>query len=380
MKLLSLVLIFAIANSGFAKSQRENEDKKLKQALVVGGTVVAVIVGWPIMRRANYKLFEVAVDKIEKTARRSRMALANFTEVEITDPPLYRLTAPDGSQHHILGTMHISNLSLSDFAKDSKLFPILEQANILMPEFAKARFTQVLKYSLMERRPTRRLVSQRKLSQQLGEQHWQKLTEMIAEKPDLKPFEQPLDQLMAKIDTATAGDVYDKLLRYGFDYATPTEGLKMDFQLIRYGRQHGKTLIGLETFKQGSSAALKARLTNVADVNDLKELIDKGGIDYVTDTLTDSIHHYANGALDESVSALLNALRPARGKAKFDNIMLDQRNIAWVESGKIQKNCVQGNNCLVFVGLAHLTEGNNTLIKLLQKQGYQIERIAGVAP
>ena len=238
MKLLSLVLIFAIANSGFAKSQRENEDKKLKQALVVGGTVVAVIVGWPIMRRANYKLFEVAVDKIEKTARRSRMALANFTEVEITDPPLYRLTAPDGSQHHILGTMHISNLSLSDFAKDSKLFPILEQANILMPEFAKARFTQVLKYSLMERRPTRRLVSQQKLSQQLGEQHWQKLTEMIAEKPDLKPFEQPLDQVMAKIDTSTAGDVYDKLLRYGFDYATPTEGLKMDFQLIRYGRQH----------------------------------------------------------------------------------------------------------------------------------------------
>lgn len=377
MKLLSLVLIIAIGSTGLADETNEDDrHKRLKQGVIIGGVVVGAIVGWRILRHANYKLHEKYVDGVEKIARRSRMPLSEFTKVEITDPPIYRLTAPDGSQHHILGTMHISNLSLSDFAKDSKLFPILEQANILMPERVKTPLTSALKlqFSYAFNRQRRQMFTSRpKLSEQLGEQRWQKLTQMIAEKPDLKPFEQPLDEFIAKIDTSPADDVYRRLLDYGFGYATPVEGLMMDYQLMRYGRQHGKTLIGLETFKQVTSALKKIKSSS--SVDDLKELIDKGGIDYITDTTIDLVHGYADGKKTDELYQLWTELTPQSVKAAGEKFLLDQRNIAWVESGKIQKNCVQGNRCLIFVGLGHLVKTDNTLIKLLRERGYQIERL-----
>ena len=377
MKLLLLLLI-AISGNVFADQTSGNEErrKQLKRGVMWGGAIVGGIVGWRVLRWADYKMFDIYIDGMEKVARRSRMSLARFTKVNISDPPIYRLTAPDGSQHHILGTMHISNLSLSDLPKDSKLSQIVEQANILIPEIAGARFTSALRFQFSLNKVTwrRQFVWQQRLSEQLGDEHWQKLTQMIAEKPDLKPFEQPLGRFMDEIDSLDADDVYSRLSTYGQNYATPIEGLKMDFQLIRYGREHGKTLIGLETFKQARASFMKTLDASNVGIDDLKRLIDKGGIDYVTEVTIDSIRHYADGNLDESYKSL-KKITPLDTRNAVDTFMLDQRNIAWVESGKIQKNCVNGNNCLIFVGFAHLTEGSNTLIKLLQKQGYKVERI-----
>ena len=374
-----LTLILTISSVGFA-DQPDDRKKRLKQGTMWGGVVVGGIVGWRVLKYADRKLLKKWNVFAERIARKSRMSLSRHTKVDITDPPIYQLTAPDGSQHHILGTMHISNLSLSDFPEDSKLWSILEQANILMPErdLHKDSLTRelVFKASVMH---SVRFGKQQKLSEQLGEPHWQKLRQMIAEKPDLKPVEQPLDEFMAEIDTSTANDVYSRLLDYALEYSTPAKSnLMMDAQLVRYARKKGKKLIGLETDKQIASAGAKAVKSIVYDVYDLRRLIDKGGIDYVADSYTDAINHYASGKIDDSIE-LLRLIRA--GDIKRDayldamDIMLDQRNIAWVESGKIQKNCVNGNKCLIFVGFGHLTGGGNTLIKLLKEKGYMIERI-----
>ena len=364
---LSLISLIVISSSVFASQTNSNDNRKerLKQAVYVGGAVAGGIVSWRVLRRLDYKLGQILIDRNEKIARRSRMPLSRFTKVEITDPPIYRLTAPDGSQHHILGTYHNSNISISDFPADSKLFPILEQANILMPERI-TRFTSVYTYLIKKRlRPRKLFTPQEKLSEQLGEEYWQKLTQMIAEKPDLKPFEQPLDEFMNEFDRLTVEDAYQKLMDYGYQYATPLKYLAMDWQLVRYGHKHGKKVIGLETEKQAFKKLLEAEAeyANHISIDDLKQFIDEGGIDGDADHVLNLIHQYGKGRYERT---------PMTG----DKFLLDQRNIAWVESGKIQKNCVQGNKCLIFVGNAHLSvQRGNTLIELLQKQGYKIENL-----
>ena len=378
-KLLSLTLLI-VTSGGVLADQTDGNDnrkKRLKQGIYVGGAVVGGIVSWRVLRRLDYKLSERLTSLHDKRARRSRMPLSRFTKVEVTDPPLYRLTAPDGSQHHILGTVHISNISLSDFSTDSKLFPILEQANILMPERI-PRFTSELTfhYHLLIRkwlRSRKLFTPQEKLSEQLGEEYWQKLTQMIAEKPDLKPFEQPLDEFMNEFDRLTAKDAYNKLLDYSDQYTTPAGYLAMDWQLVRYGHKHGKKMIGLETGKQSRKKSLQAEAahndTVMIGVDDLKKFIDDGGIDSKVSYRLNRYVQYAKGRHQYANWVYREHAFPE------DEIMLDQRNIAWVESGKIQKNCVQGNKCLIFVGNAHLTDGSNTLIELLQKKGYKIENL-----
>ena len=374
-KLLLLLLLTTISGSGFAN-----------------------IASWRLLKRLDYKLYEVWSRSAEKTARRHRMALSKFTKMDITDPPIYRLIAPDGSQHHILGTMHISKLSLSDFPTDSKLFPILEQANILIPERIDESFTSVFRiyYQLnikhrlpklskvLTRSNKAKDIEQPKLSEQLGEQHWQKLTQIIAEKPDLKPFEQSLDKFIQEIDGSTANDIFQRLVKYGNVYVAPfSQNLTMDNQLVRYGREHGKTLIGLEDAKQIASVykAMREALgrtyrkdISADDVYALKWLIDRGGIDFVGDTVTYSMHLYTKGEIEKS-RKWLNLFVREELQAVRDEFLFDRRNIAWVESGKIQTNCVHGNNCLIFVGFGHLEEGGNALIKLLREQGYSIDRI-----
>lgn len=372
MGFIFLILALTINSVVLADQPDDIDDRKkrLKQGIMWGGAVVGVIVGWQVLKYADYKLFQEIRRFSERIARKSRMQLSRHTKVDITDPSIYQLTAPDGSQHHILGTMHISNLSLSDFPDDSKLWPILEQANILIPErdLLKDRFTTALlwKVSVKKMRSVR-FGKQQKLSEQLGEPHWQKLRQMIAEKPDLKPVEQSLDEFMAEIDASTANDVYLQLDDYGIEYASGpfANSLTMDHQLVRYARKQGKKLIGLETQEQIFLAHLKATKSIVYDVYDLRQLIDEGGIDDVANKLTDDINRYAKGRSTEDRTTAPD----------YDDITLDQRNIAWVESEKIQKNCVNGNKCLIFVGRAHLTGGGNTLIKLLKEQGYMIERI-----
>lgn len=372
-KLLLLLLLTTISSSSFAN-----------------------IASWRLLKRLDYKLYEARNRSAEKTARRHRLALSKFTKIDITDPPIYRLIAPDGSQHHILGTMHTSKLSLSDFPTDSKLFPILEQANILIPERVIERFSSEFRFyyqlnikhrlpklSKMLTRSNKAKIEQPKLSEQLGEEHWQKLTQIIAEKPDLKPFEQSLDKFMQKIDRSTADTIFRLLVKSGREYVSPFDHkLNMDVQLMRYGKEHGKTLIGLEDIKQvvsvheamGKALRQAYRQDISADVYYLKWLIDKGGIDFVGDTVNYSMHLYTKGKLEESKKWSYLFTRKEVQTVR-DEFLLDRRNIAWVESGKIQTNCVHGKKCLIFVGFWHLEEGDNALIKLLQKQGYSIDRI-----
>ena len=59
----------------------------------------------------------------------------------------------------------------------------------------------------------------------------------------------------------------------------------------------------------------------------------------------------------------------------YVDIVLDQRNLRWMETGKIQKHCTKNNQCLVYVGFSHLLRGKEPLIKLLQKEGFEVREL-----
>ena len=59
----------------------------------------------------------------------------------------------------------------------------------------------------------------------------------------------------------------------------------------------------------------------------------------------------------------------------YEDIMLDQRNLRWIEKGKIQKYCTKENQCFIYAGFSHLLRGKNPLIKLLQDKGFEVREL-----
>ena len=103
----------------------------------------------------------------------------------------------------------------------------------------------------------------------------------------------------------------------------------------------------------------------------LKNIIDKGGINYIRDKFLETRTAY----LDGNVLKALGLLHPFVLDPYFDEIILDQRNLAWIEGGKIQDLCWAGNRCFIFIGFAHLFKDKHPLIKLLRQQGFEVTAI-----
>ena len=56
----------------------------------------------------------------------------------------------------------------------------------------------------------------------------------------------------------------------------------------------------------------------------------------------------------------------------YHHIKIDRRNIAWVE--KIIAQCQQGESCLIYPGIGHVLDNDTSLIALLRKEGYTVQR------
>ena len=66
---------------------------------------------------------------------------------------------------------------------------------------------------------------------------------------------------------------------------------------------------------------------------------------------------------------------PAVTEAQQASIRIDDRNSAWLATGKLQKYCVKGNKCLIYVGVNHVFYLTAPLISLLRNEGFAVETL-----
>ena len=110
-------------------------------------------------------------------------------------------------------------------------------------------------------------------------------------------------------------------------------------------------------------------------MEDLRKFLDDGGIAGRAQKLLEARDAYGQGELGMATTNLASISESVSMSSDVEKILLDDRNIRWVKSKKIQENCHQGETCTIVVGYRHLFEGDNSLTKLLGAEGFKIEKI-----
>lgn len=103
----------------------------------------------------------------------------------------------------------------------------------------------------------------------------------------------------------------------------------------------------------------------------LKEFIDRLSIETLAKGYQKTFAAYFKG----DVVTASSLPHTSRFNPYYEDIVLDQRNLKWMEEGKIQQHCTKDNQCLVYVGFSHLLRGKHPLIKLLQNEGFEIREL-----
>ena len=312
------------------------------------------------------------LEQVEKAALKSRQTARMFYKGVFDNPPLYKLIAPDGSEHWLLGTMHTTGISLDDFPQNSKVFSALRETTVLLPErdveaFFKDNHDELLQY-VKKKIFTSKAASQPNtgfdLRGALGDEYMEKL---------LKEFGDGNDKALLKmgIEKFSNAQVLNLLDGAAVKLAFGDEGVMMDAQLIRRFRQgRGRKVIGLESGKDITAALKNAPEDDVA-VDSLKKFLDDGGIENRAKQYLQARDAYGRGNVTEA-GKLLDGYR---SDVEHNKVVVDGRNLAWVKSQTIQKNCRVGRKCMVAVGFGHLFAGKNSLSKLLIAEGFKIEKI-----
>ena len=264
------------------------------------------------------------------------------TESRTSRLPFYDVTAPDGSRHYMLGTIHLG-VGLDDLSEE--VIAALDTADVYVAEMTTAGMERWLQDTENDNTPIGH-----SLRQQLGEQYWLALR-------------QQLSTINAQeLDRMTVEDVSSKLLELTAA-KIESEKLLLDLQINNYGEQLGKKIIGLDEHIAPSLLRQEIQAL-MGDINALKKTIRCGGIPCLQTTLTKMRTAWLQGDLKQ-----MERLTTVDGKVgKY------YRDQAWVRTGIVQNNCRQGNTCLIYVGAAHLFEYYDSFITLLRQNGYQIEK------
>lgn len=138
----------------------------------------------------------------------------------------------------------------------------------------------------------------------------------------------------------------------------------IDKILYDKAKQTGKEVIGLETFDQqlAALASLQQIDPNVLIEGTLKGLTDPR---LFIDTLINQVYKGESAKIAEQME-----LYKVKSMQVFYQNVLVNRNKAWI--AKIDHYATDGTPTMVVVGALHLV-GDNSVLKLLEKQGYQIK-------
>ena len=127
--------------------EEEEEDKPnwKKRALFFSSAALITIGGWRLAKYLDHILGRGIMVRAEKAALASRETAPMFYKGKFDKPPLYKLIAPDGSEHWLLGTFHITGISLDDFPVNSKVFEAVNESSAVLFEVDMESLWQIRK-------------------------------------------------------------------------------------------------------------------------------------------------------------------------------------------------------------------------------------------
>ncbi|MDE3269055.1 MAG: TraB/GumN family protein [Pseudomonadota bacterium] len=369
-------------HESYAQQERQERMSWKKKALIIAGAGLAVFGGY---RLAKYLDQVVGIKMIEDMGRISFFSRPpkNFAISE-DKLPLYKLTAPDSSEHWLVGTMHTPAVSLHDLPEQSRLRAAFEKSTAFLPETDLDSYMGIVRQAVSQARMQKSVTNTKfDLRQALGDEYMAKLHEdvapVIAQIKDAhqgimtKEVQATLDAL-ATIDQMTPGNAHMMLEGFSGSTALGMPGSAIDMELLMEARQAGKKVFGLESTKEVASALkhVTEGSDDSAAIAKFKRFIDDGGVMNRITEYEEARAAYVRGDVDTAHKLVtLNGSNSA-GMIKK---LLDDRNHNWIKSGKIQKNCRQGNQCMVAVGLSHLVGEGDNLITLLTKEGFKVEKL-----
>lgn len=145
--------------------------------------------------------------------------------------------------------------------------------------------------------------------------------------------------------------------------AEPNHGI--DYVFNENARRDRKSIDALETVDE--QLGFLTLLDKGTDNEQIIETIDE--LEQINARLNDIVSAWRKG--DEKKTEELS-LQDLKNYPKLYNVLITERNRKWVK--KIEGYLQKPEKIMIIVGAAHLV-GNNGVIELLKKQGYQIEKL-----
>jgi hypothetical protein len=258
------------------------------------------------------------------------------------DRPFLWEVRRNGAVSHVFGTIH-AEYRITDLP--AVVAERFDAAGVLAVE------TDATAVSIPQMVAMAFLPQGQSLRAQLGEEHWQKLLAAVGTilpEPALDRVQPWFAALVVSLGDLATSD--------------PSQG--MDMQFVLRARKAGKRVVFLEEV----SEQLKM-LSESGDLDDLKEMLDE--LDEVRAKLKDMIVAYGSGDF-EALTALTLDPEEMRKRPEVMEKLLFARNRAWMKT--LEPLLAEGG-VFVAVGAGHFA-GDQGLVTLLRKAGFEVERVA----
>ena len=299
----------------------------------------------------------------------------------------------DGSRHLLLGTLH-TGFRLHELFS-SNFMQILESATTLIGEVKYTEEKEKVKPSFC---PVLTHIHQRKydLKKILGEDRLKVLQNI--QKGGREASDHPvagLARLVLKhaIEVNDLARIIEVLKTLGSAESTGLLQITIDQPEI-IDRQipaaasncKDKLFLGLETlednnkiaetFYDTASSALAYNDPKVEwGIDRITEWLDNIGIAGESARVAKWVEDYIKGRILPCASPSA-WWRPSYVNNTFYFEYIDKRNLAWIDTGTIQKSCVKGKKSLIYVGASHIYYYRLPLTTLIRKEGFSVESLS----
>ncbi len=293
----------------------------------------------------------------------------------ITQPLLFEMiNSADSSRHWLLGVEPSGVYLGENFPLDSPLFTALaETTTFLFDNISFAQIPQRLLDELETLKTLRgELPADFDLQQQLGNEHWSTLRQTLREHPGVPDDPDERHRTAMKIQKGHPIMAID-LLTTDILMLSMEDSMLAE-QIDSIAVERNKKVVNLASAEQ-EFEALREYYTTVysqASVDDVREIVDRGGIKFVMESNLAELDAYFVGDAEE----LMRHYHQARTGflQRQDAILVSGRNRTWLANGAIQENCRTGETCFITVSFEHLFYGEDNLIKLLREKDFVINR------
>ena len=163
------------------------------------------------------------------------------------------------------------------------------------------------------------------------------------------------------------------------DFLQPNAAVSFDFQIrAMLGKSEHIALEEPEELQQAinkyyaeASEHFHSLDNFIGSTENMKKLIDRGSLDAEIRKFKAYYATYLKGDIVQASKLY----RESTFDPYLEDILIDGRNVEWMNSGKIQQHCTKDNKCLVYAGFTHFLRGKKPLFKLLQETGFKVEKL-----